>query len=121
MQHDDRPGSLRSADRRNGDRKKVLAQSAGDDFGFDAGRSEEHTSELQSQSNLVCRLLLEKKNQMHRGEVLIAVRVAVAGPQVAPVLGGAALPAGGLAGAPDRGALGVAAPRAVLVSRHPVA
>src|SRR5688572_32347441 len=25
------------------------------------GRSEEHTSELQSQSNLVCRLLLEKK------------------------------------------------------------
>src|SRR5688572_31357096 len=32
---------------------------------FDPGaqdRSEEHTSELQSQSNLVCRLLLEKKN-----------------------------------------------------------
>src|SRR2546427_6018905 len=28
-----------------------------------AGRSEEHTSELQSQSNLVCRLLLEKKNK----------------------------------------------------------
>src|SRR5688572_32266199 len=27
----------------------------------DADRSEEHTSELQSQSNLVCRLLLEKK------------------------------------------------------------
>src|SRR2546430_6204454 len=27
----------------------------------DAERSEEHTSELQSQSNLVCRLLLEKK------------------------------------------------------------
>src|SRR2546430_9302400 len=27
----------------------------------EAGRSEEHTSELQSQSNLVCRLLLEKK------------------------------------------------------------
>src|SRR2546430_3588478 len=30
-------------------------------------RSEEHTSELQSQSNLVCRLLLEKKKtQTHR-------------------------------------------------------
>src|SRR2546430_12585382 len=30
-------------------------------------RSEEHTSELQSQSNIVCRLLLEKKNkQMHK-------------------------------------------------------
>src|SRR5438270_2684970 len=27
-----------------------------------SGRSEEHMSELQSQSNLVCRLLLEKKN-----------------------------------------------------------
>src|SRR5690606_40075723 len=27
------------------------------------GRSEEHTSELQSRENLVCRLLLEKKNQ----------------------------------------------------------
>src|SRR2546430_4419008 len=31
-----------------------------------AERSEEHTSELQSQSNLVCRLLLEKKKQYRR-------------------------------------------------------
>src|SRR2546430_6569676 len=31
------------------------------DLGTLGGRSEEHTSELQSQSNLVCRLLLEKK------------------------------------------------------------
>ena len=31
--------------------------------GFDMGRSEEHTSELQSRRNLVCRLLLEKKNK----------------------------------------------------------
>src|SRR3990167_3787946 len=30
-------------------------------WGLGFGRSEEHTSELQSQSNLVCRLLLEKK------------------------------------------------------------
>src|SRR2546430_9656426 len=30
--------------------------------GYRIKRSEEHTSELQSQSNLVCRLLLEKKN-----------------------------------------------------------
>src|SRR2546430_13021854 len=30
-----------------------------------ANRSEEHTSELQSQSNLVCRLLLEKKTEEH--------------------------------------------------------
>src|SRR2546430_7233783 len=31
-------------------------------------RSEEHTSELQSQSNLVCRLLLEKKKLPHRSK-----------------------------------------------------
>src|SRR2546427_11952115 len=31
--------------------------------GRSSGRSEEHTSELQSQSNLVCRLLLEKKKK----------------------------------------------------------
>src|SRR2546430_3147380 len=30
------------------------------------GRSEEHTSELQSQSNLVCRLLLEKKKKIQK-------------------------------------------------------
>src|SRR5690606_42149500 len=30
-------------------------------------RSEEHTSELQSRENLVCRLLLEKKNQNNTG------------------------------------------------------
>src|SRR5690606_41459590 len=30
-----------------------------------ASRSEEHTSELQSRENLVCRLLLEKKNNNH--------------------------------------------------------
>src|SRR3989475_6751594 len=32
-------------------------------------RSEEHTSELQSQSNLVCRLLLEKKKEKESGAV----------------------------------------------------
>src|SRR5437588_6324417 len=31
------------------------------------GRSEEHTSELQSHSELVCRLLLEKKNHRQTG------------------------------------------------------
>src|SRR2546427_4122391 len=31
-------------------------------------RSEEHTSELQSQSNLVCRLLLEKKKKQKNGK-----------------------------------------------------
>src|SRR2546427_7005374 len=32
-------------------------------------RSEEHTSELQSQSNLVCRLLLEKKNNIQLRDI----------------------------------------------------
>src|SRR5690606_18227913 len=32
-------------------------------FTLNADRSEEHTSELQSRENLVCRLLLEKKKQ----------------------------------------------------------
>src|SRR2546430_11550606 len=39
-------------------------------------RSEEHTSELQSQSNLVCRLLLEKKNDGLRAAAL-AVQVPI--------------------------------------------
>src|SRR2546427_5036228 len=38
----------------------VVKSPAGGDAAF---RSEEHTSELQSQSNLVCRLLLEKKKK----------------------------------------------------------
>src|SRR5258706_141244 len=36
-----------------------------------ARRSEEHTSELQSLTNLVCRLLLEKKNNRHRSHTLL--------------------------------------------------
>src|SRR2546430_13476306 len=38
-----------------------LAERDGPDVAEELARSEEHTSELQSQSNLVCRLLLEKK------------------------------------------------------------
>src|SRR2546427_7333760 len=37
-------------------------------------RSEEHTSELQSQSNLVCRLLLEKKKQPEGTKSIPALR-----------------------------------------------
>src|SRR2546430_5395081 len=37
----------------------------------EADRSEEHTSELQSQSNLVCRLLLEKKNNRVNGPMRV--------------------------------------------------
>src|SRR2546427_5833977 len=38
-----------------------ILQDAGGERRMTFARSEEHTSELQSQSNLVCRLLLEKK------------------------------------------------------------
>src|SRR2546430_8764854 len=41
------------------------APQAAPQAGSDRRRSEEHTSELQSQSNLVCRLLLEKKKNVH--------------------------------------------------------
>src|SRR5688572_8095974 len=52
-----------------GAQQRVLAQlgnfgrSARVLYSVQAARSEEHTSELQSQSNLVCRLLLEKKKK----------------------------------------------------------
>src|SRR2546421_7398516 len=44
------------------------------------GRSEEHTSELQSRSDLVCRLLLEKKNNNSNAlhEVCLALRQRIA-------------------------------------------
>src|SRR2546422_2679346 len=50
--------------------KKQLAESkALLDVTFDTGRSEEHTSELQSRLHLVCRLLLEKKKKNHREKI----------------------------------------------------
>src|SRR2546430_13281761 len=42
-------------------REQSAGRAGGRPVEWDAERSEEHTSELQSQSNLVCRLLLEKK------------------------------------------------------------
>src|SRR2546430_13129794 len=52
--------------------KAVLVGFAGAADRFGMLRSEEHTSELQSQSNLVCRLLLEKKQRrdLHVGRVV---------------------------------------------------
>src|SRR2546427_1794249 len=53
----------------------------------ECARSEEHTSELQSQSNLVCRLLLEKKKktrEVERGQRTLA---RLGGRQTAPVAG----------------------------------
>src|SRR3989475_9183793 len=43
------------------------ARGSSGDGGGGRARSEEHTSELQSQSNLVCRLLLEKKKNKGNG------------------------------------------------------
>src|SRR2546427_8991802 len=42
---------------------KVARRDAEGQIPEESRRSEEHTSELQSQSNLVCRLLLEKKKK----------------------------------------------------------
>src|SRR5688572_32167925 len=44
----------------------IASSTANVDRNFALARSEEHTSELQSQSNLVCRLLLEKKKTKKR-------------------------------------------------------
>src|SRR2546430_10153707 len=55
---------LQRLDRRErGERRVAVVGGAPADDGY--ARSEEHTSELQSQSNLVCRLLLEKKNKAY--------------------------------------------------------
>src|SRR2546427_4181453 len=43
--------------------------------GSTSARSEEHTSELQSQSNLVCRLLLEKKKKQQNNRYLRSTQV----------------------------------------------
>src|SRR2546430_5343318 len=52
---------------RPADQQLLLADDEGQrhQLGREEERSEEHTSELQSQSNLVCRLLLEKKKNNH--------------------------------------------------------
>src|SRR5256885_12390736 len=43
------------------------------DRGREVARSEEHTSELQSPCNLVCRLLLEKKKEIQKHVLLIFI------------------------------------------------
>src|SRR5256885_9185091 len=61
------PGDVSGAVRRSG-RAVVQGQAVRADLSrasLALSRSEEHTSELQSPCNLVCRLLLEKKNTQH--------------------------------------------------------
>src|SRR3712207_6999916 len=48
-----------------------LDQAVGEEAHGRAGRSEEHTSELQSRQYLVCRLLLEKKQKIKNNVALI--------------------------------------------------
>src|SRR2546428_13976615 len=64
------PGDTTLAVRRyveaRGCRRAMLLEYFGERMELCAGRSEEHTSELQSRSDLVCRLLLEKKKKLHR-------------------------------------------------------
>src|SRR5688572_31519942 len=55
-----RDADLRHDPHRREDRERADASAA-----ERRDRSEEHTSELQSQSNLVCRLLLEKKKRLY--------------------------------------------------------
>src|SRR5438046_4612877 len=55
-----RSRALQPQDRAD-DRLRVCQRQSAD--GLRAARSEEHTSELQSLTNLVCRLLLEKKKK----------------------------------------------------------
>src|SRR5690606_41817390 len=66
---DDRVGALTGLD--HDDRRARLLQRRHEVFdllgGDETRRSEEHTSELQSRENLVCRLLLEKKKPAPRG------------------------------------------------------
>src|SRR5256885_11677944 len=55
-------GQGRPVERRAGLARLLVAGDQGDGAGVTTVRSEEHTSELQSPCNLVCRLLLVKRN-----------------------------------------------------------
>src|SRR5690606_40797347 len=50
-------------------------------FGQRAIRSEEHTSELQSRENLVCRLLLEKKKKKKNLKTVYSNRITTINPE----------------------------------------
>ena len=58
-----------------GDTKVLKSVSIAFEKGKTNLRSEEHTSELQSQAYLVCRLLLEKKKTQKIKKILIIIRL----------------------------------------------
>src|SRR5688572_32461204 len=66
-------GAARQVHRACVDRLPGSERRAGDGRRARRPRSEEHTSELQSQSNLVCRLLLEKKKKKKKKKKLQAM------------------------------------------------
>src|SRR2546421_3321111 len=57
------PSRLRYPSMWSNDRFSSIRTTMCSIFSLEGGRSEEHTSELQSRSDLVCRLLLEKKKK----------------------------------------------------------
>src|SRR5436309_8883644 len=54
-------------------------------------RSEEHTSELQSRENLVCRLLLEKKKTSFLFEIIVFIELILPTYLIAPLLSASVL------------------------------
>src|SRR5256886_7885831 len=61
-------------------RTAVMSFSGSPSRAMMSARSEEHTSELQSQSNLVCRLLLEKKKKTY----YLLVSYSTSSPSISP-------------------------------------
>src|SRR5690349_22661705 len=56
-----------------GSRDRPAGAEAADHVAGAADRSEEHTSELQSRRDLVCRLLLEKKKKKHELSIFVYI------------------------------------------------
>src|SRR5438874_10701877 len=57
---------LKEVDSLMDNEKQNILEALGNDYNASLQRSEEHTSELQSRRDLVCRLLLEKKKALHK-------------------------------------------------------
>src|SRR2546430_7275527 len=68
-------GHIAQADALIAESNLLVMSSKEEGLGSVVLRSEEHTSELQSQSNLVCRLLLEKKKNRKREQRFRSIEV----------------------------------------------
>src|SRR5690349_23959434 len=73
------PAAIANAKKEAADLQKVIDAEKGGfqlapwDWSYYSERSEEHTSELQSRRDLVCRLLLEKKKKTKKSIHLVSV------------------------------------------------